>query len=412
MGVVMRKIKGDSLNLKRCELKMVRNALKRGETSIFAPTCLDEFEHNIARYLHKNYSITLPNCTTAISLAIKLANISQDKYIIVPNLTHSSVVNAIITWGYKLVVCDFKPNTIEMDLNSLPKNIVTQCGAIVVSYLHGYPLNIVEIKDFCKQNSIVLIEDLAQGLGVKCNNIIAGELGDYACCSYGECKTLRIGEGGTLACNKDLINEINTLRHVGEIYKTNKLSTVKSDISYSDFVKDGLDYTEWGFNFRVTPYTFAFANYRLTNFDKFLDVRHRKLQLYCDCIDNDKLKFVGNLNGDVNSTAPISAWLICDDLKYFENLIKYLLSLKIPVGKFKYQSLNNVPSFRQYIKNSNSNMINSEYLQQHSLFLPLYENISFKDIEYICDKINNFKGNDVDFDDSKTLKYFDGFFIK
>ena len=408
----MRKIKDDSLNLKRCELKMINNALKRGETSIFSPSCLDKFELNIASYLHKNYSITLPNCTTAISLAIKLANIPNIKYVIVPNLTHSSVVNAIISLKYKLVVCDFKPNTNEMDLNSLPKDMIAQCGAMVVCYLHGYPLNIEEIKDFCKRYSITLIEDLAQGLGVKGNSTIAGELSDYACCSYGECKTLRIGEGGTLACNENIVNEINTLRHVGEIYDTNKLSTVKNDISYLDFVKDGLNYTKWGFNFRVIPYTFAFANYRLTHLDKFLDVRQKKLQMYCDCISNDKLEFVGNLNGNVNRTAPISAWLICDDSKYFEKLFKYLLSLKIPVGKFKYQVLTKVASFREHIKNADSKMINSEYLQQHSLFLPLYENISFKDIQYICDKINNFEGKDVDFNMYKKLQYFDGFFVK
>lgn len=409
----MRKIRGDSLNLKKCELKMVSNALKRGETSVFAHTCLDEFELEIAKYLHKQYSVTLPNCTTAIFLSIKLANISKEKYVIVPNLTHSSVVNAIISWGYNLIVCDFKPNTNEMNLESISKRTINQCGAIVVSYLHGYPLNIKEIKDFCKQNSLVLIEDLAQGLGVKCDNFMAGELSDYACCSYGECKTLRIGEGGTLACNRNVLNKINILRHVGEIYKSNKISTISSDISYSDFVKDGLDYAKWGFNFRVAPYTFAFANYRLSKFDKFLSIRRKKLQMYYDCISNTKLKFVANLyEKNINDTAPISAWLICDDLDYFERLFQYLLFLKIPVGKFKYKTLNSITSFKEKIKNINSSMINSQYLQEHSLFLPLYENISFKDIKYICDKINAFDGENFGFDGNKTLEYFDGFFIK
>lgn len=409
----MKQIKGDSLNLKKCELKMVRNALKRGETSVFAHTCLDEFEVEMAKYLHKQYSITLPNCTTAIFLSIKLANIPKEKYVIVPNLTHSSVVNAIISWGHKLIVCDFKPNTNEMNLESIPKKTITQCGAVVVSYLHGYPLNIKEIKDFCKQNSLALIEDLAQGLGVKCDNFIAGELSDYACCSYGECKTLRIGEGGTLACNGDVLNKINILRHVGEIYKSNKISTISSDISYSEFVKEGLDYAKWGFNFRVSPYTFAFANYRLSKFDKFLSVRRKKLQMYYDYISNTKLKFVGNLTEqNIGDTAPISAWLICDDLIYFERLFQYLLFLKIPVGKFKYKTLNNIASFKENIRNFNSSMINSQYLQEHSLFLPLYENISFKDIKYICDKINTFNGESVEFDGNNTLEYFDGFFIK
>lgn len=408
----MRKIKGDSLNLKRCELRMVKNALKSGETSIFADTCLDEFENNIARYLHKKHSVTLPNCTTAIFLSLRLSNLSKEKYVIVPNLTHSSVVNAIISLGYKLVICDFKLNSNEMDLNSIDHNIVNQCGAIVVSYLHGYPLNIKEIKEFCVQNSFVLIEDLAQGFGVKCDNIIAGELSDYACCSYGECKTLRIGEGGTIAFNKESLNEINTLRHVGEVYKTNKESTIKNNISYSDFVKEGLDYSEWGFNFRVVPYTFAFANYRLSKFDKFLNIRRKKLKKYFDCIKNDKLKFVKNLDGDINNTAPISAWLICDDLIYFEKLFKYLVSIKIPVGKFKYQTLNNIQNFNKHIANFDSDMLDSEYLQQHSLFLPLYENISFSDIEYICGKINEFNIVDIELDKNKTLEYFDGFFIK
>lgn len=405
------KIKPDSMNLTLKEKYLINKAIDNNEFSIFYSPTLNKFENDLASYFSKEDATVLPNCTTAIQVALIDANIDKNKYIILPNLTHASVVYAVTNLGYKIVLCDFKENSYDINLDVLDKNILKHCGGFVISYLHGYPLNLKEVLEFCSKHNLVVIEDLAQGMGVNCNGILTGTKSDYACLSFGECKTLRLGEGGALVHSARSKNNINKIRHVGEIYKSNNISAVGNDVTYDEFVNDGLSYEGKGFNYRVVAYAYAFGSYRLKKLDKFIFNRQQKLQLYIDCLKNSNINYISNLNCGVSNVAPISMWCLIKDETYLKNLMFYLIQNGVPVGKFKYTTINEVEYFKQFIVND-GDFPNSKYVREHSMFLPLYENISKKDIIQICKLVNGFN-NDVSLLNSdKQVEYFDGFFIK
>lgn len=407
------KIKPDSMNLNFKEKRLIKKAIANNEFSIFASPTLDKFENDLAKYFNKESATILPNCTTAINVALLTSKVSKDKYIILPNLTHASVVYAVISLGYKIVVCDFKEKSYDLDLTSIDVSVLKKCGALIVSYLHGYPLNLKEILDFSKANNLVVIEDLAQGLGVVSNNIKSGEKSDFACLSFGECKTLRLGEGGAIIHKKDEKNIINKIRHVGEIYSANKESAILNNVTYNQFINNGLTYDGTSFNYRVVAYSYAFGSHRLAKLDKFIFNRQKKLKLYLDNLNNKNIKYINNVDYGIDNTSPISLWTIVDDCDMLISLMKYLINQGIPVGKFKYTTINKVPYFKDFIVNKQESMINSEYIREHSMFLPLYENITMKNILKICNLINEYNCEEsISFDFDKTLEYFDGFFIK
>lgn len=400
----------------------VYKALKKGNTNIFAPSLLKDFEEKLANKIKAKYSCILPNCTSSIFVAINCLKLKAGDEIIIPNLTHSSSIYPLILSGLKIVTYDFEPNSYDADLTKLEKLITKKTKAIMVCYLHGYPNNVNKIKALCNKNKISLIEDAAQGFGVKINQKFAGTIGNLGCYSFGESKLLRIGEGGALVYNKNYQNEINKIRHVGEIWKSNKQNTIDNLPTYHDLVDIGLDYDGIGFNFRVMPFSFAYANNRLKDIDRVINTRQLKLKIYYDIIKKIKtIKFVGNIKYGIQNTAPFSAWIVLDSKYKIDKIVSACLKKGIPIGKFKYDVVSNMKYFEKHLVNKNNDYQNSIDLKNNSLFLPIYENLSNKDIFNIAntfvDIIDKYNENNEDplFDTSilkENIKYFNGFFIK
>jgi dTDP-4-amino-4,6-dideoxygalactose transaminase len=414
-------IKLDSMGIEKEDIKNLTTMLEKSQVTIFNSSLLDEFENKLSSYLSNEgniKSVTLPNCTSAIYIALHLLDLQEGDEIIVPNITHASAILAIINLNkYKIIVCDYAKNSYDLDITSLKNLITKKTKAIIVSYLHGYPFNINEVKDFCDLNNLLLIEDTAQGLGVKIGSDMAGTIGAYGCFSFGANKLLKMGEGGALCYTKKSdLNRINKYRHVGEVWKESGLSTVSHNSTYEDILYNGFDYIEKGFNFRCNPLHVALSMRSLENLESIINIRQKKLEIYQEFLSTTK--GIRIISDNVASTAPISAWFIIDP-KYYNvnNIILKCLELHIPIGRFKYSTINKVKLFRENIINKDEAFPNSTYINQNSLFLPLYENISLDDVRTIAmtvkDILENY--NELKYDKSilkKQIEYFNGFFLK
>ena len=401
----------------------VYRALKKGNTNIFAPSLLDDFEQKFTEKLNTKYTCVFPNCTSAIFTAINALKLKDNDEIIVPNLTHSSSLYPLVLNNIKFKTYEFEKNSYNADITHLESLITKNTKVIMICYLHGYPINTNEIKKICKKYKIALIEDSAQGFGIKINNKYAGTIGDFGCFSFGESKLLRVGEGGAIiANNRKYINEINKIRHVGEIWKCNGENTVKTMPTYYDLVSSGLDYDGRAFNLRVMPFTFAYASNKLKKIDNIIKSRQLKLKKYYDILKNVKgLEFISNIEYGIQNTAPFSAWIILDEKINIIKIISACISSGIPIGKFKYDVVSNMKYFKDSCLNEKNDYKNSTNIKDRSLFLPIYENLSIKDIEKIAKEfINILNLYDTNPEDQKfntdilknDIRYFNGFFIK
>ncbi|MGL5965261.1 MAG: aminotransferase class I/II-fold pyridoxal phosphate-dependent enzyme, partial [Fusobacteriaceae bacterium] len=200
-------ILNDSVKFEEEDFRNIKEVLEKSQLSIFNSEVILEFETMFLQFLSENRDenrvTSLPNCTSAIFIALQLLNLKVGDEIIVPNLTHSSSIYPILySYGVKIKVCDFSKTSYELDIEHLKRLISEKTKAVVLCYLHGYPTNTDEVLKICKDKNIKLIEDSAQGLGVKIDKEKAGNIGDYSCFSFGENKLLRMGEGGALRYNE------------------------------------------------------------------------------------------------------------------------------------------------------------------------------------------------------------------
>ena len=336
--------KSDYMKLSFKDKILISKALIKGNTSIFESSVLNDFESKFSNKIGSKYSCVLPNCTSAIFVAVNCLNLEYGDEVIIPNLTHSSSIYPLILSGVKIKTYDFKKDSYNADIEFLERLISEKTKAIMVCYLHGYPLNTLDVSKLCKKYNLSLIEDSAQGFGIKINGKYAGTVGDFGCYSFGASKLLRVCEGGAITFNDNKYsNQIDKIRHVGEFWKSNNKSTIDVDQTYFDLVKKGLDYEGLAFNLRVIPYTYAYAKNKLKSIDKIIYERQQKLLIYQDKFKKlNGIKFVDNINSGIKNAAPFSAWLILDNRYKLEKIISACLYYGIPVGKFKYDVISEI----------------------------------------------------------------------
>ena len=404
------------------EKESALRCLSQSDSSIFVGNTISSFENKLAEYLRTKYSLALPNCTLSIYATLQTLGIQPDDEVIVPNLTHASSIYPILMSGAKLKVCEFLPNSYNYDIESIKKLITPKTKFFLVCYLYGMPLNVQEIKDLCEEHGIILIEDVAQAFGTKINGKYAGTFGKVGCYSFNDTKMLRIGEGGAIVTDdKDIFEQIEHFRHVGEVFNSTKKSSVSSNTTYRDLLFNGLSNSGRGLNLRPSPITFSTGLKRLEVIDEYLLKRREKLKIYCKNLSNiTGVHFISNLNNsNIEQYGPIALWIVLDNRFYDRNkIILGAMNMGIPIGSFNYNTIIKNDYFRNFILNKNDNFNNSQYIRDNSIFLPLYESLSLEDVEKISSAfkyvLNNYDKNIEIFDENgfdDEISYFDGFYL-
>ncbi len=396
--------------------------LSKSDSSIFVGDTVSSFEKKFSKYLRTNYALALPNCTLSIYATLQSLGIQPNDEVIVPNLTHASSIYPILMSGAKIKLCEFQPNSYNYDIESIKKLITPKTKFLLACYLYGMPLNIEEIKRVCDENGIILVEDVAQAFGTMIDNQYAGTFGKVGCYSFNDTKMLRIGEGGAIVTDdKKIFEQIEHFRHVGEVFNSNKESSVSSNTTYRDLLFNGLSNQGRGLNLRPSPITFSTGVKRLEIIDKYMAERRNKIKLYVKNLSNIKgINFISNFDVlKIDSYAPLALWIVLDN-KYFDRnkVILGAMNMGIPVGSFNYNTIIKNDYFRNFIINKSDSFINSQYIRDNSIFLPLYESLSIDDVQKISDAfkyvIANYDKKIDIFDESgydEEISYFDGFYL-
>ena len=404
------------------EKKSALECLENSDSSIFVGNTVSNFEQKLSKYLNVPYAIALPNCTLSIYTALQVLGIENGDEVIVPNLTHASSIYPILMSGGKIKVFDFEPNSYYYDLENIKKLITPNTKFFLACYLYGMPLNIEDVKKICDENNITLIEDVAQAFGTKVNGKYAGTFGKIGCYSFNDTKMLRIGEGGAIVTSdKDIYEKVEHFRHVGEVFNSTKQSSVSSNTTYRDLLFNGLSNMGKGLNLRPSPITFSTGLKRIDHIDDYISDRRKKLKIYYDQLSNlEGVHFIKNFDiNKVEEYGPIASWVLLDNKYYDRNrVILGAMNMGIPVGSFNYNTISKNDYFNNFITNKGEDLINSQYVRDNSIFLPLYETLSLDDVDKISKTfayvINNYCKDIEIFDErgyDEEINYFDGFYL-
>lgn len=325
---------------------------------------VEVFERKIAKYCNRKYALGVNSGTDALFLAVRSLGLSKNDEIITTPLSWISSSNAIVMSGIKVRFADIKDD-LNICHESIKKLINKKTKAVLVVNYTGKCCDYEKISKICKSNKIYLIEDASQSFGVNYKGRKSGSFGDISAISHNPMKVFSaFGEAGTVTTNnKSLYEKMKILRYGGMI---NKEYCVQPSL-----------------NSKMDTIQASILLLKINDLKKTIIKRRKNAELYFKYLKNicdlPKLK---NLNESIFYTFTIL-------VKKRDRLKKFLAEKKIET-KIQHPIL--IPEQKGYKKliNTKDKYPNAIKLKKQILSLPIHENISKKEIIYVCNNIRKF----------------------
>lgn len=183
------------------ELEQLKRVVK--STYVVEHELTAEFEEQTRKLTGARHAIAVTNGTLALFCCLKALDIGPGDEVIVPNMTFIATANAVIMAGARPVFCEILPTTFCMDPARAEALINAHTKAIIPVHLYGQSADIVALTELAKRKGLPLIEDAAQGVGVRFAGKHVGTFGNMGILSYYGNKTVTCGEGGMILTDND-----------------------------------------------------------------------------------------------------------------------------------------------------------------------------------------------------------------
>lgn len=329
---------------------------------------LELFEKEFADYCDAGYCIGCGNGLDAIYLALRAMDIGPSDEVIIPSHTFIATSLAVSYTGAVPVFVETAMDTYNIDVNLIEKAITDKTRCIIPVHLYGQPADMDVIINIAKKYNLRVIEDCAQAHGALYKGRKVGSIGDVGAFSFYPGKNLgALGDGGAVITNnQELADKISALGNYGSIEK------------YHHIYK--------GTNSRLDEVQAAFLRIKLKYIDKWNVERVRIARKYSEGITNPAIikPFVADYSKHVWHLFVVRT-LERDGFDKYLNDFGIGTTVHYPIPIYlqeAYKELNINPGTYP----------NADKIAKTCLSLPLWYGISDAEIDYVIDKINNWKG--------------------
>jgi UDP-2-acetamido-2-deoxy-ribo-hexuluronate aminotransferase len=328
-------------------------------------------EKDLCGFTWRKYAVTVGSCTDALFFALKSAGVGRGDEVLITSFSFIASVSPVLRVGAVPVFTDIDPYTCLMDVDDMESKITAKTKAILAVHLFGQTLDIEKIERIAQKNHIIVIEDVAQGLGAMSGKRHAGSMGQVSCLSFDPTKVISaFGSGGAvLTDDEQIYKQIKKLRYHGK--------------------GDADDYLSEGYNCRLSAPQCALLSYQL----KFhLDKRIARLREIAS-IYHDQLHPIDGLSVPVASPDNFHIYHKYairsnqrDELKLRlrENGIESMVHYTRPL--YEYSLFKDHPY-------KADDIVHCKPVCRDVLSLPIYPELTEHEIEYICLTIKNFYKN-------------------
>ena len=180
----------------------------------------DMFEKEFSSFLGIKYTLLVNSGSSANLLAfmaltsplLEKRAIMRGDEIITVAAGFPTTIAPIIQFGCLPVFVDITIPQYNVDTDQLKAALTKKTKAVMLAHTLGNPFNIKEVKDFCSENNLWLIEDNCDSLGSIYNyngeKKLTGTFGDIGTSSFYPPHHMTMGEGGAVYTDNDLLGKI------------------------------------------------------------------------------------------------------------------------------------------------------------------------------------------------------------
>ena len=252
---------------------------------------VDELEVKIANYTGAKYVVATSNGTSALHVALLLANVNKNDEVITQPLSFVATCNAINYCGASPIFVDVEKDTMGLSPSSLEKfleeNTIVRdkycvnnktgriIKACVPMHSFGHPCRIDNIKDICDKYKILLIEDAAESLGSFYKGKHTGTFGQMGAISFNGNKIITSAGGGCIITNDEVLAK--RAKHI--------TTTAKVPHKW-EYIHDMI-----GYNYRMPNLNAALLLAQLENLESFLENKRELASVYNDFFLDKEVHF-------------------------------------------------------------------------------------------------------------------------
>jgi dTDP-4-amino-4,6-dideoxygalactose transaminase len=363
------------------EIQYIEDAVRSGKISgngKYTKMCQQFFEQ---QYGFKKALLT-SSCTDALEMAAILANIEEGDEVIIPSYTFVSTALAFVRQGAKIVFADSYSDNPNVDANTIETLITPKTKVIVPVHYAGIACDMDVIMDLAAKYNLLVIEDAAQAVdsfyvGKDGKKRALGSIGHLAAFSFHETKNIISGEGGMLTINDDrFIERAEIIWEKG----TNRSQFFRGEV-------DKYGWVDTGSSFLPSEVTAAFLWAQVENIPTIQTKRKQLWDYYYKKLS--PIATVLNIQLPlVPEYATNNAHMFFINFDTLEQRSKAIQKLKENdiLAVFHYISLH---SSSYYIERHDDRvLLNSDKFTNTLLRLPLFYELSEKDIDYIVECFN------------------------
>jgi dTDP-4-amino-4,6-dideoxygalactose transaminase len=327
---------------------------------------LEAFEKEFAKYLGVKYVVGVGSGTDALILSLIALGLGRGDEVITPVNSFIATTTAIIQVGATPIFVDCDKDTYQIDVNQLEKKITKKTKAILPVHLYGAPFDVEEIQEIAKKNNILLVEDAAQAHGATFKGKKAGSFGDLAALSFYPSKNLgAYGDGGAVSTNsEELYKKLLKLRNYGQVSK--------------------YYHETYGINSRLDEIQAVILRIKLKHLDNWNERRNEVAKKYREEIKG--YKFQEMVPGGKSSYHIFSI-----ESQKRDQLQEYLLKNGIH-SLIHYPVPIHLQEVYKYLGYKKGDFPNAERISTSILSIPMYPELTNKQINYLAQKLNFFNG--------------------
>lgn len=329
---------------------------------------VSKFEKEFAQFCNARFAVSTSSGTSAIFLALKALGIGKGDEVLTQANTFIATVLAIYYTGAKPVLVDIERDSYNIDVKKLEAAITKKTKAIVPVHLYGQPGNLGDLLRCAKKHKLKVVEDACQAHGAEYKGKRVGTFGDAAAFSFYPGKNLgAFGDGGIIVTNNSRLKDMLLIyRDYGQKKK------------YQHLVK--------GYNARLDTLQAEILRVKLKHLVRWNELRRKHAQSYT--------KLFKKLNGAliVPQEMPWAkhVWHLYVIRTARRNaLLQHLKDNRIFAGIHYPIPIHLQPAFFDLGYKRGSFPV-TEKIAGEIVSLPMFPELSKKQIKYVVDKIKDF----------------------
>lgn len=359
------------------DINLITKIIKRGNNWAIGPE-IEEFENAIKNYVGTDYCVTLNSGTSALHAVLLAYGIGQTDEVIVPSFSFISTANSVLFVGAEPRFADIEEITFGLDTKSISTKINTKTKAVIPMDYGGMSCNIFDIQKTTKENNLLLIEDAAESLGSSIMGKKVGSIADSSIFSFCGNKVLTTGEGGAVVTNsKEIYEKVKLIRSHGRIDK----------FAYFDNHIEP-QYTQLGFNWRMSSITAALGISQLNKLDKIIRMRQENAKFLSSKLSkHPQIRVPSPPTGYEHIYQMYTIRL--PDQKTRDDLHEHLTKKQI-FSKIYFNPIHLTSFYQDKFKTSSNDLATTEKIYKEILTIPIYPNMTSEEKEYLVQSVSEF----------------------